>query len=86
MRAFDLETRLFRWPMSFLVYSEAFRTLPRPVLDTLYRRLWEVLSGEDESDTFDYLTPEERQTILEILAETVPEFGERVRTESFDPI
>lgn len=86
LRAFDLETRLFRYPMSFLVYSDAFRTLPEPVKETLYRRLWEVLTGQDESGKFHHLDAEQRSAIMEILTETVPEFGSRVATESFDPI
>jgi len=86
LRAFDLEDRLFTYPMSFLVYSDAFQTLPEPVKVTLYRRLWEVLTGTDESGKFGHLSEEDRAAIREILTETVPGFAERVRTGSIDPI
>lgn len=86
LRQLDLETRLLRYPMSFLVYSDAFRTLPAPVKQTLYRRLWEVLSGEDDGGDFEHLTEDDRTAILEILAETVPDFGERLSTETFQPL
>ena len=66
----DLETRLLKHPCSYLIYSEAFDSLPDPVLELVYRRLWEVLSGEDESEIFASLSAGDRRAILEILRET----------------
>ncbi len=86
LRALDLRTRLFRWPMSFLVHSDAFRTLPDPVKQTFWRRIHEVLSGEDDSDTYEHLDAATRADILEILIATVPEFRARFETDTFDPI
>lgn len=74
LRALDLETRLFRYPLSFLVYSDAFQALPEPVLTTFHRRLAEILDGRDGSGTFDGLSAEDRAAIREILAETLPGF------------
>ncbi len=70
LRQFDLATRLFRYPCSFLIYSEAFDGLPDRVREQVYRRLWEVLTGEDQSKHFTHLAPDDRQAILEILCET----------------
>jgi hypothetical protein len=70
LRDFDLQTRLFRYPCSYLIYSRAFDALPAPVKDHIYRRLWEVLSGKDTSEAYSRRTPEERKAILEILRET----------------
>ena len=70
LRDFDLQTRLFRYPCSYLIYSRAFDALPAPVKDHIYRRLWEVLSGKDTSGAYSRRTPEERKAILEILRET----------------
>jgi hypothetical protein len=74
LRQFDLERRLFRYPMSFLIYTEAFETLPDLVKEPFYRRVSEVLAGRDMSGDFDYMSAEEREAVLQILHETKPEF------------
>lgn len=66
----DLETKLLRYPCSYLIYSDAFDGLPSEVRDLVYRRLWEVLSGEDQSEGFAGLTEADRRAVLEILRET----------------
>ncbi len=60
LRDFDLERRLFRYPLSYMVYSRHFDGLPTAVRERLCRRLYELLPGE------------ERQAILEILRDTKP--------------
>lgn len=70
LREFDLRTRIFRYPMSYLIYSRAFDGLPPEAKEQVYRRFWEVLSGKDQSKTFAHLTPNDRQAILEILRDT----------------
>jgi len=70
LRQFDLQTRLFKYPCSYLIYSEAFDQLPAKVKERLYQRLWDILSGKDSSETFQNLSPETKQAILEILADT----------------
>ena len=60
LRDFDLEKRLFRYPLSYMVYSRHFDGLPRDVRERLCRRLHELLPGE------------ERQALLEILRDTKP--------------
>jgi hypothetical protein len=72
LRQFDLEHRLFRYPCSFLIYSESFDALPAAALDPLYKRLWEVLSGQDQSVAYASLSAGERREILEILIATKP--------------
>lgn len=70
LRDFDLKQRLFRYRCSYLIYSEAFDALPRAAKESFYRRLWEVLSGGDQSPEFASLSKSDRETILEILLET----------------
>ena len=70
LRDFDLSTRLYKYPCSSLIYSEAFDSLPKPVRDLVYRRLWEVLSGKDTSKDFAHLSTADRRAIREILIET----------------
>jgi hypothetical protein len=72
LRAFDLKRRLFAYPCSYIIYSEAFDALPAAVKDYVLRRLWEVLSGQDTSKAFAHLSAADRQAILEILRETKP--------------
>ena len=64
LRDFDLQTRLFRYPLSYMIYSRTFDALPGNVRERIYRRLFEVLSGKDQSP--------DRRAILEILRETKP--------------
>lgn len=80
LRDFDLSTRLFKYPCSYLIYSKAFDALPAPVKERTYRRLWEVLSGQDQSPAYARRTPEERKAILEILLATKPDLPEYWRT------
>ncbi len=70
LRALDLQTRMFKYPCSYLVYSEAFDGLPAAIKDYVWRRLWYVLRGQDTSREFDHLSAADRQAILEILLAT----------------
>jgi hypothetical protein len=72
LRDFDLRTRIFKYPCSYLIYSEDFDAIPQPAKDYIYRRLFEVLSGSDQSPEFSNLKGEDRQAILEILVATKP--------------
>ena len=75
LRELDMQTRLFRYPCSFLIYSDAFQSLPQPVLSRVYQRLVSVLDGTDTSDTFSHLDTEMRNEIREILLQTGIEFS-----------
>jgi hypothetical protein len=72
LREFDLTHRMFRYPCSFLIYSEAFDALPPVVRDRIYRRLWEIVTGADQTPVFGRLTAADRQAIYEILLDTKP--------------
>ena len=72
LRDLNLKTRLLEYPCSYLIYSKAFDALPALVKDHVYRRLWDVLTGKDQSPEFARRTPEERKAILEILRDTKP--------------
>jgi hypothetical protein len=82
LRDFDLKHRMFTYPCSYLIYSEAFDTLPTPAKEVVYRRLWEVLSGQDQTKEFAHLSREDRQGILEILRETKPGLPEMFKTST----
>jgi len=73
LRDFDLHKRLFRFPLSYMIYSEAFDSLPDNAKQRIYRRLYDVLSGNDRGKPLDSVTAEDRQAILEILRDTKPD-------------
>jgi len=50
LRDFELKTRLFRYPLSYMIYSAAFDGLPDQVRVRIYQRLYERLSS-DSSET-----------------------------------
>jgi hypothetical protein len=70
LRDFDLQTRLFKHPLSYMIYSAAFDNLTPDVLQRVYSRLYEILTGKDRSEKFAKLSADDRKSILEIVSET----------------
>jgi len=73
LRDFDLNKRLFRYPLSYMIYGDLFDGIPAPARDRIYGRIVDILSGEDQSPKFAHLSAEDRGAILEILEDTKPE-------------
>lgn len=72
LRDFDLRTRIFKYPCSYLIYSESFDNLPSPAKEFVYHRLFEVLSGREQGPEYAALSSEDRRAVLEILVDTKP--------------
>ncbi len=72
LREFDLNRRLFRYPCSYLIYSRSFDALPDEMRQYVWKRLWSILSGEDQSDRFSHIAAAERQAIRDIIRDTKP--------------
>ena len=70
LRDFDLRTRLFRYPLSYMVCSEQLNGLPGPIRERFYRRLYKVLTGKDTPKKYEARSAADRQTVLQILLET----------------
>ena len=70
LRDFDLKTRLFRYPLSYMIYSPSLDALPDVAKTQVYQRIYDVLTGKDSSADFNRLTAEDRLAILEIVRET----------------
>ena len=67
----DLDRRLLKYPCSYLIYSPAFDALPPGAKDPIYRRLWDVLSGQEQEARYQSaLSRADRQAIVEILRDT----------------
>jgi hypothetical protein len=72
LRQMDLTRRMFKHPLSYLVYSKAFAGLPAEARDFISKRLGEILSGRDARKEFSHLTAEDRRAVIEIVKETLP--------------
>ncbi len=68
----DLETRLLKYPCSYLIYSKSFDGLPDPLKTEIARRMIEVLTSAKLAGPNAQFTPEDKKATLEILQETKP--------------
>ena len=66
----DLKRRLLRYPCSYMIYTDAFDSLPPPVLAAIYQRMWQILSGQDRGTRYSRLSSTDRRAIVEILRVT----------------
>jgi len=82
LRDFDLQKRMFRYPLSYMVYSEAFDGMPDQVRERVYRRLYDVLSGRDQSEKFKKVSADDRRAVLEILRDTKPGLPAYFKTDT----
>jgi hypothetical protein len=79
LRELALDGRLMRYPLSYMIYSRAFDSLPDEARAAIYRRLWAVLSGSIAGGRYAHLTREDRTAIVEILVATKPGLPEYMR-------
>lgn len=70
LRQFNLQTRLFEFPCSYMIYSSSFEALPQEARRHFYRRLLDILDGQDRATEFARLGAESRAAIREILIAT----------------
>lgn len=68
LKDFDLKTRLFKYPCSFLIYSSAIDNLPDLAREAFYRRLLTVLTQFVPG--YEKLTKDDRRAVLDILIDT----------------
>ena len=76
LRDLDLTRRVFRYPLSYLIHSEAFDALPGVTRTYVYRRVHEILAGDDPNGDFAHLSQADRTAVREMLADTKSEFAE----------
>ncbi len=70
LRDLDLNSRLFKYPCSYLIYSKSFDELPGEVKEYVYHRLWQILTGRDSCADFAHLSENDCNAIRDILLET----------------
>jgi hypothetical protein len=71
LRELDLRTRLQKYPLSYMIYSPQFQSLPEAPKNLVMARINGVLSGENTHRKYAHLTPALRAAIREILAATL---------------
>lgn len=70
LRDFDLDTRLFRFRLSYLIELDFFDKLEPKCRERIYRRLWDGLTSDDAKLSFALLDAAEKRAIIEIVAQT----------------
>lgn len=77
LKEFDLKTKLFRYRLSYLIYTDSFSKMPEPSRLRILQKVYSFLNTTDaELDQIWEVSPEnfpleERQAIIQIVAETL---------------
>lgn len=74
LRQFEMQTRMFRYPLSYLIYSEAMDSMHPLLREEVVGQLKAVLEGYNRSAEYQHIDQETRQSILEIVKQTKPGF------------
>lgn len=78
LRDFQLLDRIFKYRCSYMIYSEAFASLPPELRDAILARLDAVLQGREPDGLGRHLSDSERGRIREILVDTLPAFSQNL--------
>jgi len=71
LRDLDLNTRLQKYPLSYMIYSPPFMAMPAAVKDLVMGKIKRVLAGDVADKKYSHLTPPLRAAIAEILEATM---------------
>jgi hypothetical protein len=71
----NLATRLMRYPLSYMVYTDAFDGLAPEVKAAVYQRLLTRLSGRDRRPRYAHLATPAARAAVQILRETKPDLA-----------
>jgi hypothetical protein len=69
---FQLNTRLFKYRCSYMIYSKAFETLPTQIKSLVIERLHRILESEPSAHNYPRINASERHKIAAILQQTLP--------------
>lgn len=72
LREFDMRTRMFKYPLSYLIYSHAFDVLQPVLRREISQQLQQILEGQTQADEYSHLPMELREQIREIVRATKP--------------
>lgn len=74
LKDFRLYERIFKHRCSYLIYSDPFTHLPEILKSRVLSKLKGILSAPAAWPDFDYLSQRERERILRIIEETLPDW------------
>jgi hypothetical protein len=74
LRELNLNGALFKYPLSYLIYSDDFNSLPAYAKDYLYQKLSAYLKGDEELVGISAYSGADRKAALEILRATKSDF------------
>ncbi len=77
LKDLDLKTRLFKHRCSYMIYSAAFKGLPKAMKERVYKKLGEALSLTRAEADYKHLGHDEKQTIRQILKGTLEDLPEK---------
>ncbi len=77
LRELDLRTRLFRYPLSYLIHSRAFAAMPAQVISEVLERVRGELTGEDSRIEALPGTAADRLAAWEIFEATAPQIAQQ---------
>lgn len=72
LRNFDLNERMFKYPLSYLVLTPGFENLPKEAKYSATKKIVEILKKGSAEEKYAHLTPERRAVLCEILSQTSP--------------
>jgi hypothetical protein len=70
LRHFDLRWRMMRYPCSYMINSKAFSALPFAARQSVYARMWNILSGRIDDPKYASTSHADREAVIEILQDT----------------
>lgn len=70
LKDFDLQTRLFKYRCSYMIYANAFEQMPDALRHAVIEKLRNVLTEHDPDPAYDHLSTRERRIIYRILVNT----------------
>lgn len=82
LRDFDLNTRLFKYPCSFQIYTPQFEAIPGPVKDAIWEMVDETLAGKNLWPQYPAMSEEDRKNVRDILLDTKPDYKAWVQAHS----
>jgi hypothetical protein len=80
LRQLDLQSRVFRYPLSFLIYSQGFDALPLCAREQVYAMLAQLLQEPHPAAPYSNRSAADRRAAFDILMATKPDFA---RAESY---
>lgn len=73
LKDFDLNTRVFAYRCSYLIYSDSFMDISESVRERFFEGLMTALSKESENSRYAYIPNAEKEAIYTILKQTHPD-------------